>query len=314
MFHVLVNTIFPIFSIILLGYFLSLKQIITSGFARPANQIVFNVAIPAMLLNEITQAPFRQNFNSTAVVCCLAALGGLTLAAVLLAKLMKLPDVSRGTFVQSCLHGNIGYMSYAIAYYTLGESHFARMAILSSFVMLAQNLLGVWALTAFNPETGAAGRMLGTLRQILRNPVIVTVALGIVYSAMGFSIPGPLQRGLNILSGMAFPTALLLIGASLSFSAARVMVREVVGIGLLKLLGLPFLGYVLMKSTGVPDAIILVGMIILASPPATVTYVMASEMGGHPELAATSVSIHTLLSAFSYSLIISTFATGSPSG
>lgn len=314
MFHVLVNTIFPIFSIILLGYFLSLKQIINADFARPANQIVFNVAIPAMLLNEITQAPFRQNFNSTAVVCCLAALGGLTLAAVLLAKIMRLPDMSRGTFVQSCLHGNIGYMSYAIAYYTLGESHFARMAILSSFVMLAQNLLGVWALTTFNPEAGKAGRLVGTLKQILRNPVIVTVALGITCSAMGFSIPGPLKRGLSILSGMAFPTALLLIGASLSFGAARVMVREVVGIGFLKLLGLPFLGYVLMKSTGVPDSLILVGMIILASPPATVTYVMACEMGGYPELAATSISIHTLLSAFSYSLIISTFAVAAPPG
>lgn len=314
MLHVLINTIFPIFSIILLGYFLSFRQIISTEFARPANQIVFNVAIPAMLLNEISQAPFRENFNSAAVLCCLAALGGISLLAILLAKVLKVPKANRGTFVQSSLHGNIGYMSYAIAYYTLGETHFARMAILSSFVMLAQNLLAVWALTAHHPGAGTVGRMWGTLRHIFRNPIIVTVALGIVYSALGFSIPGPVQRGLNILSGMAFPTALLLIGASLSFGAARVMVREVMGIGLLKLLGLPFLGYVLMKSAGVPDALILVGMIILASPPATVTYVMAAEMGGNPELAATSVSIHTLLSAFSYSLIISSFATAPLSG
>lgn len=307
MLHVLVNTIFPIFSIILLGYLLSLKQIINAGFARPANQIVFNVAIPAMLLNEITQVPFRQNFNSTAVFCCLIALGGLFLAAALLSRILNLPVASRGTFVQSCLHGNIGYMSYAIAYYSLGESHFARMAILSSFVMLGQNLLAVWALTAYNPGVKAAGRVLETFRQVLRNPIILAAALGIAYSAMGFSIPGPVQRGLSILSGMAFPTALLLIGASLSFGALGGMMREVAGIGALKLLGLPLLGYVLMKSFGVPDALILVGMIVLASPPATITYVMAAEMGGNPELAATSVSIHTLLSAFSYSLILSSF-------
>lgn len=307
MLHVLVNTIFPIFSIILLGYFLSLKQIINAGFARPANQIVFNVAIPAMLLNEITQVPFRQNFNSTAVLCCLIALGGLFLAAALLARILSLPEASRGTFVQSCLHGNIGYMSYAIAYYSLGESHFARMAILSSFVMLGQNLLAVWALTAYNPGVKAAGRVLETLRQVLRNPIILAATLGIAYSAMGFSIPGPIQRGLSILSGMAFPTALLLIGASLSFGALGGMRREVAGIGALKLVGLPLLGYVLMRSFGVPDSLILAGMIVLASPPATITYVMAAEMGGNPELAATSVSIHTLLSAFSYSLILSSF-------
>lgn len=308
MLHVLINTIFPIFSIILLGYFLEIKKIITADFAKPANQMVFYVAIPAMLLSEISQAPFKENFNMEAVICVLGALAGGGLLSLVAVKLLRIPQGRRGTFVHSGFHGNIGYMSYAIAYYSLGESHFARMAILSSFLMLGQNLLAVWALTAFNKKHRMTGQSWTLLKHFLKNPIIVTVTFGIAYSAIGLTIPIPIQKGLTILSGMAFPMALLLIGASLSFGAFKTMAKEIVGIGMLKLVLVPLMGYGLMLLLHVPPPLILAGMILLASPPATITYVMATELGGDPELAATSVSIHTMLSAFSYSLILSAFA------
>lgn len=308
MFDVLVQTILPIFSIIFLGYFLKMREVIGADYARTANQIVFSVAIPAMILNEIAQAPFGENFNLGAVLCVLAALVTVTLASLGLMLLLKVSPNRRGTFLQSSFHGNIGYLSYAIAYYALGAEPFARMAILSSFVMMGQNFLAVWALTTFNTEFRQGRPGWDLLKHLLRNPILVTVLLGVIYSALGFSIPKPFQKGLDILGGMAFPTALLLIGASLSFGAFRLMVREIIGIGVMKLLCLPFLGYTFMVLAGVPQNLLLPGIILLAAPPATVTYIMAMELGGHPELAATSVSIFTLISAFTYSLILTLFA------
>lgn len=307
MFYVLINTILPIFSIILLGYVLNLKQIIDPPFSKTANQIVFNVAIPAMLLSEISRAPFKANFSMNATVCSLSSMAILVLISLILVQMLKIPDNRRGTFLHSSFHGNIGYMSYAIAYYTLGESHFARMAILSSFIMLGQNFLAVWALTTFSTQPRTGQKYWTLAKQILSNPIILTVAMGIAYSAMGFTIPLPVQKGLDILSGMAFPTALLLIGASLSFGAFRMMTKEIIGIGVLKLICLPLIGYFLLVLFHAPEALFLPAIILLAAPPATITYVMATELGGDPELAATSVSIHTLLSAFSYSLIIAAF-------
>jgi malate permease and related proteins len=305
MFTILFNTILPIFSIVFLGYILKQKNVIDDGFARPANQIVFNIGIPAMLLNEIAHAPFKENFNLLSVVCSLAALVITALLSLALIRMLSVREDRRGTFLQASFHGNIGYLAYAIAYYALGDVNFARMAILSSFIMVAQNLLAVWALTNYSEEGRVNGGKWLVLKNIVHNPIIMTVAAGIVYSALGFKIPGPLKKGLDILSGMALPTALLLIGASLSFRALRSMIVEIMSIGTLKLMALPLIGYVLMVAGKVPDALILPGVILLASPPATITYVMATELGGDPELAATSVSVFTLASAFSYTMIIS---------
>jgi len=308
MINILVNTILPIFSIIFVGYLLKLKKIIDPAFSRTANQIVFNVAIPAMLLNELAQASFRENFNLRAVICTLVALVVVMGVSFVFCLVLNVPRSRRGTFLHSSFHGNLGYMAYAIAYYTLGESHFARMAILSSFLMIGQNSLAVWALTTFSETHPRQGQIRNLIKLMLRNPIILTMIVGITWSALGFPIPKPLQKGLDILSGMAFPTALLLIGSSLSFGAFREMAMEIVGIGFLKLFGLPLTGYLLMMVAGVPDILTLPAMILLGSPPATVTYIMATELGGDPELAATSVSLFTLASAFSYTLILWMFS------
>jgi hypothetical protein len=200
-------------------------------------------------------------------------------------------------------------MAYAIGYYAIGESSFTRMAILSSFLMAGQNLLSVWALTSCDPEARVNGRKWWlVVRNIVQNPIVLTLGVSILLAALGLKIPGPLSKGLDILSGMALPTALLLIGASLSFGAMKSMVAEIVAIGTFKLLALPLVGYSLMLVSKVPGPLILPGVILLASPPATISYVMATELGGDPELAAATVSVFTLASALSYTMILSFLA------
>lgn len=300
------GVILPIFSIIFLGYWLKRKRIIDPQYVKPANQIVFYVAIPAMLLNEIARAPFKSNFQITAVLCLVAALALQVLLSLMIMLLKGTPRHRRGTFLQSSFHGNLGYMAYAIAYYALGKDDFARTAILSSFLMVEQNCLAVWALTTFQPKHLANRQRYAWIltKTIAHNPIILAVIAGMIYSAAGLPLPAPIARVLDILSGMALPTALLLIGGSLSFGSLRSMVTDIASIGVLKLLGLPVLGYLLMVLAHVPTVLILPGVILLAAPPATVTYVMAGELGGDPELAATSISALTLMSAFTYSLVL----------
>ena len=306
MLNILFNTILPIFSIILLGFILKRKDVIDAQFARKANLIVFNIGIPAMLLSEITRAPFSENFNLAAVICSLCAMCIVLLASIGIVRALSVRQSRRGTFLQNSIHGNITYMAYAIAYYAIGESSFARMAILSSFVIVGQNLLAVWALTSYSTEVEVNGRRWSSvLKNIVQNPIIVTVGVAIVIAGLGLKIPGPVHKGLGMLSGMALPTALLLIGSSLSFGSMRSMVTEMVAIGTLKLLVLPLVGYVLLVVSKVPGPLVLPCVILLASPPATISYVMATELGGDPELAAATVSVLTLASALSYTLILS---------
>jgi len=306
--RVLGEIIFPVFAVIFIGYALKARGLITTAFVRPANRIVYTIAIPAMLLGKIARAPFQESFHAGAVLALLGAIGITALSAAVLTRPLRVSPGRRGTFQQSCFHGNIGYIAYAMAYYALGEEAFAVTAILSSFVIVAQNGLAILVLAGNRPREERGDRLKQLAGAIVANPVILAVVAGTLLSLGNVPLGAPLGQLFKILSGMALPTALMLIGATLSFGSVRETAREVAAAGLLKLVALPAAGYVLMIALRVPETFLVPGLVLLAAPPATVLYIMAGEMGGDPRLAATSISVHTLLAAVTYTLLLSVFS------
>jgi malate permease and related proteins len=65
----------------------------------------------------------------------------------------------------------------------------------------------------------------------------------------------------------------------------------------LKLIALPCTGLIIFKSCNIVSVDYLPGIILLASPTATVTYVMAKEMKGDPDFANATISLCTILSS-----------------
>ena len=102
---------------------------------------------------------------------------------------------------------------------------------------------------------------------------------------------------------MALPMALLIIGGSLKTAPGK-RIQLVAFSTVFKLLVLPLSGLIIFRAMGISSAQAVTAVILLASPSATVTYVMASEMGGKPDLAAAAVTISTIISIVTYTLWI----------
>ena len=105
---------------------------------------------------------------------------------------------------------------------------------------------------------------------------------------------------MDILSGLAPPMSLLLIGASLSVEVMRKNMFSVLGAVLIKIIALPLVGLTFFLLFGLKAADFLPGLILLATPTATVAYVMAREMHGDDEFAVAAISTSTLTSALTY--------------
>jgi hypothetical protein len=82
----------------------------------------------------------------------------------------------------------------------------------------------------------------------------------------------------------------------------RQQLRMTLVIGVFKLMLLPALGLALFYFMGFDRVEYLPALILLASPTATVTYVMASEMAGDSDLATAAISVTTLASAVTFIL------------
>jgi malate permease and related proteins len=267
----------------------------------PANRLVFYFAIPAMVFAAIAKGSLKTDFHPVVMGCTLAAVGVLFGLTWLAGRLGRVPHRCLGTFVQSGYHGNLGYIGLAVAYYYLDPAGFTRTSLLLGFVMIFQNLLSVFILIYYG-GMDSVGHSIGKMvSKILGNPMILSAAAGIGFSLTGAPLPTIAARTLDIFSGMALPLALLLIGATLNFDLLKSQLARVLPVAVIKLGLLPAVGLMFYKVWGLPADLYLPGLILLATPSATVSYVMAVEMNGDVEFAATAISVSTLLSAFSFS-------------
>ena len=291
-------TIVPIFIVVILGWGIQRRGFIPFNFLGPANRLVYYVAIPAMIFQSTSKARLRE-FDPRMIALTLAAAAIGYAGAWWFCRLRRIENARAGSFIQSAGHGNLGYIGLAVSFYYLGEIGLVHASLVAGFVMILQNFLSVVALQAFGrPQVKGLRGVFWT--KVMGNPVILAVLAGMTFSISSLPLPLIVEQTLKIISGMALPTALLIIGASLSLDRIRERLPLVLWAGVFKLLVLPGMGLLFYSLAGISVDAFLPGLILLASPTATTSYVMAREMGGDDDLAVATISASTLASAATF--------------
>jgi predicted permease len=298
----IITTIIPIFVIIIIGWFARWRGFIPPEFINPANRLVYYIAIPAMIFHYISKASLKTQFDVTVLTLTLLPVLAVFAVAWSAGIINRVRRGQRGTFIQTAFHGNLGYIGLAVAYYFLGNEGFLRASIITGFIMILQNFLAVVALQLNSDNPSATGNRFDVALRILGNPVILSAMAGILFSLSGLRVPLVIDRSLDILSGFALPMALLVIGASLTFELMQLRILRVLSSGLMKLILLPGLGFALYRLFGLASQDYLPGLILLASPTATIAYVMAKEMNGDTDFAVAAISTSTMFSAITFTV------------
>ncbi|MDF1535547.1 MAG: AEC family transporter [bacterium] len=298
----ILENISPVFIVIALGFLSRRLGFLPDTFIGSANRLVYFVAIPILVYSEISRGSFSESFNIVQIADVFAALAMTAVVVLILARALALSPGGAATFAQASFHSNLGYVGLAVVFYSLGTEGRAAASVLAGFIMLFQNFLAIGIYTFVAREhrkldMRTAGRFVG-------NPIILATLLGLGSSAAEIRLPGFVDRSFDIVAHMALPLALLIIGGSLKTAPAK-RIQLVAVTTVFKLIVLPLTGLLLFRASGLDVGATLIGVILLSSPSATLSYVMASEMGGKPDFAAAAVTTSTVLSLLSYTLWIS---------
>jgi predicted permease len=295
--------IVPLFLVIAIGYFGARRGFFPPGFVGPANRLAYYLAIPALILRAVAHAPIDETLQP---VPALLAVGALLLGWLGSVAISKLPFISkqaspahRASWIQCAIHGNQGLMGLAVVYYALGQPGLAAAGLIATGVIIFQNLFSVITLTRWGDAQEIKASYAKTLGL---NPIILATILGISLALAGFRIPEFLDRTLEILAGLGVPLALLIVGANLAETRLGGSWSKLAAMQGMKLLMIPALGLVLLWIAGVDSLPLTVAVVLLSSPSATITVIMANQMGGDPELSSQAISASHALSVLSYSL------------
>jgi len=294
----------PFFLIIGLGYGAGRSGFFPEAATAWLTRFIFYFALSAMLFRFSANLTLAEVFDGVFVLAYLSATGFVYAIATLVALIRRISLPEMAIEAQCAVIGNVGFLGVPMLAMLMGEA-----AVGPVMLVLAVDLIVFGSLVVILITGARDGRMsLGIFRSVaaglLKNPMIVSIVLGLAWSGLRLPIPEPMNEFLRILGNAATPGALFAIGASLASKSAErptvagwlslcklVLHPGAVSIAVLVLFPVdPYAGAVMIAAASLPVA----GNV----------FILAQHYGVAPRRVSSSILISTIGAIVTVSLVI----------
>ncbi|MBN1560606.1 AEC family transporter [candidate division KSB1 bacterium] len=285
----------PVFFIIFIGALLKQRGLIDESFNSVTSKMVFNVAMPALLFQELSDIPIDEIFNPRQILFIVAALCFMFVLSWIVSLSICKNGADQGAFIQGSFRGNFAILGLALVYNAFGPDALANGALVLAVIMPLYNVLSIIALTVpLHREKSL--RPWHTVLKIVTNPLILSAAIAIPFSLFHLTIHSVITTTIDYLAGMTLPLALIGIGGSLNFASVRQDRALALAATLLKNIVMPAIGTIAAIILGFRGQELGILYFLFAAPTAIASYIMAHAMGSNGRLAGNIVLVSTMTS------------------
>lgn len=295
------NATIPIFLVIVIGYFLRYIKMLDEPFLKTANKFNFQVTLPVLLFSDLAKTDFRAAFDIRYVAYCFFSTLISILAIWGLAHLFLKEKSILGEFVQGSYRSSVAVLGIAFVVNICGNSGMAPLMILGAVPLY--NIFAVIILT-FEGQLEGRDKIKKACMDILKNPIIISIALGFIVSVAHLPIPQVINTTLNNIAKMATPLTLICIGAGFEGRKAIKMIKPTMIASLIKLILLPAVFLPIAIFMGFHGDKLIAAIIMLGSPTTPTCYIMSKNMGHEGVLSSSVIVMTTILSSFTITLLI----------
>ena len=307
----------PIFALVFCGYAGRRWGPMSDLSVDAINQFVFLFALPAMLFRVAATNPLGTLLDPSFAAAWLCA--GLPIYAMAYGTGRRWLGGDRAQSAGwglNAAHGNVGYLGLPLASEIGGAKALAPVlmtVILDVFIIITMTI-ALLELARRQSDPVGPGRttrlerwlqvMQTTSRGLIRSPLVLSIGLGLVWSATNWKLPTVVDNFTRLLGSVAGPSALFAIGASLG---GKPVARDpaVPVMSILKLFVHPSLAAVTMlwlfPVEPYPAAI---GVVAATLPAASNGFIVAQRYGLEVRSISSSIVIGTMVSLITVSFTV----------
>lgn len=310
----ILDVVIPVFAIMLAGYLCGRFGLLGEASSEALNRFVYYVAMPALFVVSMSRVSLAEAFNGPFLLAFgggMAITGGIAIGGA--AWLFPNRLGALGLHGLTATFANTGYLGIPLLLTAFGEP-----GTLPAIISTVLNGSLVLALTTaiIEVDLGRGNGPLQVLRQVvtgvLKSPIVVSAAAGLLVSAAGLTLPGPLETFCDLMGAAAAPCALFAIGLFMvgrSFTAGIGEVAWLVG---LKLLVQPLVTWWLAYEVLAMAPLLAASAVILAAlPTGALAFVLAQQYGIYVQRSTAAIMISTVLSVVTLSALFVLLGVGS---
>ncbi|MBP6404106.1 MAG: AEC family transporter [Ramlibacter sp.] len=303
----------PIYLLIAAGWLTTRAGLFARADMRVFGKFVINLALPALLFNALSQRAVAEVLNPVFVAAY--ALGSLAVMAlgVLWARRVTGKTLSASAIVgmgMSC--SNSGFIGFPLVAQVFGPVNagigLALAMVVENFLLLP---LALALADSDVPASAGAGRaarwrqaLTQSARGLVRNPMIWGIAIGFAFSLLGWRLPVPAARAVDLLAAACAALSLFVIGGSLVGVATRGMARDVAAIAAGKLVLHPLAVLLCVWLLPPMARELQIAVVMFAAVPMLGIYPILAQKHGHDGPAAAAQMGTTVASFVTLNLLL----------
>jgi malonate transporter len=286
--------LFPDFSLILCGYLVCRYTALNRTVWQQVESLVYYFLFPVLLFQSIVKSPLDLGAASSLIAA------GLLMGVLGIALAYSLPYLPwLGAHIDRREHAGSAQVAFrfnsfialALAERLAGAEGLLLIAVLIGVCVPLFNVGAVWPM-ARHANSGFLGAL-------VRNPLIIATASGLVANLLGLHIPVWMDPTLNRIGAASLALGLMAAGAGMQFGKlARAKTLAVALLAIRHLL-IPLIAWGLSWVFRLSPVQTTVLLAFSALPTASSCYVLAARMGYDGAYVAGLVTLSTLLGMFS---------------
>lgn len=298
----IVDSVFSLFIMILVGVYGSRKKIITSEINKGLIDILIQIGLPFMIVNSFIftyDDTIKSNVIKTFYYSLIAYIITIIISYLLL---LPVKNHKKTILHFANVFTNTGYVGFPILYSIYGEEGIIYGSIFNMFFVI---FVWTYGLMLFKGNFERK-ELKQEIKNILLNPSIIGVFTGIIIMFFDIQLPNALTSSIKSIGNITGPLSMLIIGVILS----NIKIRKHLGdwtiyYGIItKLVIIPIIIYFISLLAGDNSKAINTVIIMTAMPASAMTSIFAESFNKEKEYAAVLVSVTTLLSLITVPILL----------
>jgi malonate transporter len=300
-----------IFVLIAVGYLLVRLGVFTPEEMKPFGKFVITIALPALVFRAVASRPVAEIANAGYMGAYLAGSLAVFALGYIWSRRLSGETAAASTFRamgMSCSNsGFVGYPVLLMALPEIAPTALSMNMIVENLVMLPLVLM-LAERSAGTPPKG--GRLATEFAwRIVRNPIVVALALGMLASVSGIPLPPMITQPVDVLANASAALSLVVIGGTLATLPLSSLDRSVIPVVAGKLLLHPLavgacLAALSFAGFGLGDETLVAAAILMASMPAMGIYPLLAQRFGEERSASIAMFTMTVLSFVTISAVM----------
>ena len=211
----------PFFALIGLGYSAAIVKFFSAEATTYLTRFVFYFALSAMLFRFSSDLSLGELYDPDFILAYLSASLVVYLLATAVAMFKNKPSSEAAVEAQCSVIGNVGFLGIPMLAILMGAKAVGFIMIILAVDLIVFGSLIILIIVVSKDKKLDIFLFYRLLIGLLKNPMIVSIICGLLWSASGWSLPGPVSDFIMMLGSAATPGALFAIGASLAQKSAE---------------------------------------------------------------------------------------------